>query len=110
MTTESVHSESAAAAAVLAAGIGCAAMGFVTTLAAASTTIKSWLDWGDPAGSLTGKTTLAVAVWLVSWVVLQGAWRSRAVRINSIWFFAMFLVVAGLIGTFPPFFEFFAHD
>src|SRR5918994_2040591 len=52
-------------AAIIAAGIGAAALGLFTTLAEASATVKDWLQWNDRVGPLSGKTLLAVAFWLM---------------------------------------------
>src|SRR6266704_1241965 len=55
------------AAAVIAGGVGAAALGVVTTLAEASTRVSDWLAWSDRVGPLSGKTIMAVVVWLVAW-------------------------------------------
>ena len=58
-------------AAIIAAGIGAFALGLFTTLAEASATLKDWLQWNDRVGPLSGKTLLAVAVWLAAWAILH---------------------------------------
>lgn len=70
----------AACATLLAAGIGCLTMGIMTTLAAASVPIANSLKWVGPVGPLSGKTTIAVLVWLVSWLILHFLWRKREVN------------------------------
>jgi hypothetical protein len=94
-------------AAILAAGIGAAALGLFTTLAEASTSIKDWLQWSDPVGPLSGKTTMAVIVWLLSWVVLHIALRNRAYESRRALGVALVLVALGVLGTFPTFFQLF---
>ena len=49
-----------AAAAILASGIGSLALGLSTTLAQAIAPVKEALNFYDPAGSLSGETTVAV--------------------------------------------------
>jgi acyl CoA:acetate/3-ketoacid CoA transferase alpha subunit len=65
------------AAAVIAGGIGAAALGVFTTLAEASTGVKNWLQWSDAVGPLSGKVVVALMVWLVAWAILHVALRRR---------------------------------
>jgi hypothetical protein len=95
-------------AAVLAAGIGAFALGLVTTLAEASTSFKDWLQWNDDVGPLSGKTILAVIVWLVAWAVLHLVLRTRPYETRRALIIALVLIALGVIGTFPTFFEAFA--
>ncbi|MCH0539774.1 hypothetical protein I3F58_09400 [Streptomyces sp. MUM 203J] len=99
--------EGAVSAAILAAGLGAAALGVLTTLAEASTSVKDWLAWSEPVGSLSGKTLLALAVWLVAWAVLHVALRKKAVE--TVWALVVCLVLigVGVLGTFPLFFRLF---
>ena len=104
-----VHSEGPAKAAVLAAGIGSAMLGLLTTLTAASVTVKESLNWWPPAGPLVGKTSMAVLVWLLSWGLLHRMWRQTLPSCGAkIWFVSFVLVALGFLGTFPLFFELFA--
>ena len=66
-----------ALAALVAAGVGCAALGVLTTLAELSTGLKSVLNFYDSVGPLSGKTTVAVLVWLIAWYVLARRWHAR---------------------------------
>jgi hypothetical protein len=95
-------------AAVIAAGIGAFALGLVTTLAEASTSFKDWLQWNDDVGPLSGKTILAVIVWLVAWAVLHIVLRTRPYETRRALIIALVLIALGVIGTFPTFFEAFA--
>ncbi|MBI5829222.1 MAG: hypothetical protein HZB20_06705 [Chloroflexi bacterium] len=96
------------AAAFLAGGIGCAAMGLITTASAASAGFANSLKWVGPAGPLSGKTTLAVIIFFVSWAVLHFIFRGKETNFSRITTIALVLVVIGLLGTFPPFFDLFA--
>lgn len=99
----------AAAAAFVAAGIGCAALGLFTTLAAISEGVKNLLNWWGPAGPLTGKTGMAVIVWIASWIALHLAWKNKSATIRRAFVITLLLIVVGLVGTFPTFFEMFSH-
>ncbi len=112
-TADSPHAkerpEGPAAAALLAAGIGAAALGVVTTLAEASETVKDWLGFSESVGPLSGKTIVAVVVWLVAWIVLHPLLRRRRLS-NGILIATGILVLVGVVGTFPVFFEAFASE
>jgi hypothetical protein len=95
-------------AAVIAAGVGAVALGLLTTLAEASTSVKDWLQWNDDVGPLSGKTILAVAVWLVAWAVLHIALRNKPYETGRALTIALILIGLGVIGTFPIFFQAFA--
>lgn len=101
--------EGAVSAAILAAGLGSAALGVLTTLAEASAPVKDWLAWSGPVGPLSGKTLLAVAVWLASWAVLHIALRKKAVETVRALVVCLLLIGVGVLGTFPLFFELFEH-
>lgn len=96
-----------AAAAIVASGVGSLALGLLAVLNEASGAINTALRFYGPAGPLSGKTTLAVGAWLVSWVLLHLIWRKKEVDFPRVFWVAMVLIILGLIGTFPPFFELF---
>lgn len=96
------------AAAIVAGGVGCLALGALTTLAEASTAIKDWLNWYNPVGPLSGKTTLAVIIWLVAWIGLHLAYRRTAYETRRALTIALILIAVGVLGTFPTFFQAFA--
>lgn len=96
------------AAAIIAGGIGVAALGLFTTLAEASTGFSDWLNWNDDVGPLSGKTIMAVAVWLVAWAILHVVYRNRPYETRRAFIIAMVLIALGVLGTFPTFFQAFA--
>jgi hypothetical protein len=98
------------AASIIAGGIGAAALGLFTTLAEASTDIHDWLDWDADVGPLSGKTIMAVIVWLVAWAVLHVVYRSRPYETRRAFIIAVVLIALGVLGTFPTFFQAFAPD
>lgn len=93
------------AAAILAAGIGGLALGVVTTLAEASTSIKDALNWSNPVGPLSGKTTVSVLVWLAAWAVLHIVYRRKAYETRRALIISLILIGLGIVGTFPTFFQ-----
>lgn len=95
------------AAAIIAGGIGCLALGVITTLSEASKSVSDKLKWSDAVGPLSGKTIVAVIVWLVAWIVLHLAYRRKEVESRRALTIALVLIALGVIGTFPTFFQVF---
>jgi hypothetical protein len=97
-------------AAILAAGIAILVLGVLTTLSEAFTSVADGLEWSGRVGPLSGKTIIATAAFFVSWAILAGAFRRRNPALRTVTVAAAVLVVLGLIGTFPTFFEAFAPE
>lgn len=95
-------------AAIIAAGVGALALGLFTTLAEASERAKEWFEWSMRVGPLSGKTSMAVLVWLVAWAVLYLAMRRGQYETRKALTIALVLIGLGIIGTFPTFFQAFA--
>jgi hypothetical protein len=96
-------------AALLAAGVGCAAFGLLTDVSEASAGAAKFLQWYRPSGSLSGVAGAAVLVWGVTWVILRLRWGDRQLeRAGLLTAVTAALVVAGIVMTFPPFYELFA--
>lgn len=100
----------AALAAIVAAGIGSLVLGLMTVGAEASATLKAALDLNPGVGPLSGKTTVAVVAYLLSWVVLHQAWKDRDVDFDRMIKVAFLLIALGFLFTFPPFFTLFAQE
>jgi len=94
-----------AAAAILAAGIGCAAVGILALAGDASDAIGRWLNFYNPVGTLSGVTAVAIIVWLVSWFVLDRRWATRTVALGKVNIAAFIGLATGLLLTFPPFMD-----
>jgi hypothetical protein len=90
------------AAAVLAAGIGCAAFGIITLAAEASEAFHDALIFYNPTGALSGKTTLGIIIWLVAWFVLSRRWKTETVAMGQINLASFVLLGVSLLLTFPP--------
>ncbi len=93
------------AAAVLAAGIGLAVTGIISTLAEAMAAFGKALVWSKPVGDLSGKTIIGIAVWLVCWLILGLAWKDRDVSFRPVVIVSAILLIVGLLFTFPPVFQ-----
>lgn len=87
-------------AAILASGIGGFAVGLVVTLNEAGILAAPTLY--GPAGGVSGRTTIAAAIWLLSWAVLHRLWRDREVAGGRVTAISVLLILLGLVGTFPP--------
>jgi hypothetical protein len=98
------------AAAFVAAGIGSFVLGLMTTLAEAIESLKEWLQFSDPVGPLSGKTIIGVGAFLVAWPILHVVLRGRRVSDRSVYWATGILVAAGLLMTFPSFFQRFAAE
>src|SRR5918994_1680621 len=97
-------------AAIIAGGVGALALGVVTTLAEASTSVKDWLEWSKRVGPLSGKTIVAVIVWLAAWGALHLVYRNRPLEPRRALTIALVLIALGVLGTFPEFFQLFTAD
>jgi hypothetical protein len=93
----------AGAAAVLAAGIGSLLLGVFAVAADKFAGFKSRMIFSKPTGPLSGVTTLAIAAWLLTWIVLHLRWRGRDVAVLPVVGAALVLLAAALLLTFPPF-------
>lgn len=110
MITKSVVKNGMAASALLAGGIGAFIMGLMTTLSEAIPAFGSALNWYKPAGPLSGKTTVTVVLWLIVWGALARMWKDEDVNFERISRISFVLLILGILGTFPPFFELFASE
>jgi hypothetical protein len=99
-----------AAAVMIASGLGVFTLGLMTTLAVINGSVKSFLEWfqfDQGVGALAGKSTVAVLVFFVAWLVLYLIWREKDVVLKTSFYIGLGLGILGVIGTFPPFFEMF---
>lgn len=97
-------------AAIIAAGVGAAALGLFTTLAEASERLKDFLTWSEAVGPLSGKAGMAIIIWLVSWALLHLALRNKPRETRTALIIGLVLIGLGVLGTFPTFFEAFATE
>jgi cytochrome c biogenesis factor len=105
-----------AAAALLAAAIGMLTLALVNQLTAMSDPFNAWVHsvgklWMPGAqgiGPYSGKETLSLVAWLVSWAILHPVLRTRELPLSRC--LVVFLVMVAVATTFiwPPVFEHFA--
>ena len=107
MNQQSEANNGPVAAAMLAAGIGSFVLGLMICLAQGSKAISGILNFYNPVGPLSGKTIVAIVVWLVAWVVLSSKWKDKSADFGKMYKVTLILVGLGLLGSFPLFFELF---
>jgi hypothetical protein len=94
------------AAAILAAGIGSAAMGIAALAGDASERLGKALNFYDPVGTLSGVTTVSIVIWLAAWFILSRLWATKSVALGRINQVAFALLLVGFLLTFPPVMDF----
>ncbi|WP_420481991.1 hypothetical protein [Burkholderia thailandensis] len=94
-----------AAAAILSAGIGCFAIGLFALAGDASKAIAHFFTFYTPTGPLSGVTTSAIVVWLLSWFVLSRLWGTKSVALGRITLISFVLLALSVMLTFPPFMD-----
>jgi hypothetical protein len=93
------------AAAVIAAGIGCATLGLLVVAAAASPQVSQLLNFYSPTGPLSGKAIVSTVVYLVAWPNLHYRLRDKQVDLYKAFMVTILLVALGVVGTFPPVYQ-----
>ena len=93
----------AGAAALLSAGIGCFTLAALAFAADKSAALKLQLIFYRPTGPLSGVTSVALAIWIILWLVLDGRWKNRSIALGRITQISISLLVLALLLTFPPF-------
>jgi len=91
------------AAAVFACGLGCFLLGVLAVAADGSKSLAAALNFCNPAGPLSGVTTVAIALWLACWAILAARWKNRSIAFGRVSAFAFACLALGLLLTFPPF-------
>lgn len=90
------------AAAILAAGVGCAALGVFALLGDAIPRIATFFIFYSPVGPLSGVTLCALLVWLATWWTLARLWGEKNVAVGRVIGIAFALLALGFALTFPP--------
>ncbi len=102
------------AAVFVASGIASLVLGLFVTLNEASADISNFLKFdasfgiGQGVGPLSGKVTLGVLAFAISWLVLHLMWRGKEVAFGKAFLASLILVGLGFALTFPPIFKLFA--
>ena len=92
-----------AGAAILAAGIGCFALGVLAVAGDGSKALARLLTFYTPTGPLSGVSTVAILIWLLTWIILAWLWGKKTVAMAKVNTAAFVLLGIGLLLTFPPF-------
>ncbi len=95
-----------AAAAILSAAVGCFTLSVFAVIADASRSVAAFFTFYRPTGPLSGVTTAALLLWLVTWFVLSLRWKDKTVAITKVTATAFILLALGILLTFPPFADF----
>ena len=105
MSQDRVETNSPGAAAILSAGIGCAAVGILALAGDASDAIGRMLNFYNPVGTFSGVTTISIIIWLVAWFLLGRLWASKTVAMGRVTLVSFALLLVGFLLTFPPFMD-----
>ncbi len=100
----------AVGAAFIGSGIGTLVLGVVDLLTAmkAGAGLKSALNFLGPVGPLSGKTSVSVVAFVVSWLILNYVFKNKAVKLTTSFIITIVLLVIGLLMMFPPIIGLFA--
>ena len=98
--TSAAGANGAALAAFLGAGIGAFAVGVMVILNESGLFAAPALY--APAGGVSGRTTIAVLIWVIAWAVLHSRWKDRQVESRRVHLVTMLLIGLGVLLTFPP--------
>ena len=90
------------AAAILAAAIGNLALAVLACAGDKLAAVKSLLIFYKPTGQLSGVTSVAILIWLITWGILEWRWRNRTVAVGRITTISLALLGLSLLLTFPP--------
>lgn len=103
LRTETAVRTGAAGAAILAASLGCFALAVIADIGDASKAAARLLTFWKPTGPLSGVSTLAIAIWLVAWLILHRSWRERDCAFRKVTVASSILLLVAFLLTFPPF-------
>lgn len=93
------------AAALLAGGIGIAAIGVTTTLAEVSPAVARAFTWSAAVGPLSGKIGVGLIIYFLAWLVAHFSLRGKNVNFSTYATVSFVLLIVGVLLTFPPVFE-----
>jgi hypothetical protein len=94
------------AAAILSAGVGAFALAVLASAGDKSAHIATGLIFYKPTGPLSGVTTAAILIWLLSWGILEWRWRNKTVPAKRVSAAALILLGLSFLLTFPPIADF----
>jgi hypothetical protein len=97
-------------AAFLGVGLGSFLFGLIVLIAEskAGAGFSAALNIVKPVGALSGKTTLGVIAFVLSWIGFRFVFKNRAIKLSTVFTISIVLLVLGFLMSFPPVFELFA--
>ena len=106
-----------ACAAVLAAALGVLALALVQVVSEVSASFKgamqtlgnSWMPGAAGIGPYSGKETVALLVWLLSWALLHAIWARKELSVGRLGTLALVLIGVATTLVWPPVTEWFVH-
>ena len=98
--TREAGANGAAVAAFLAAGIGAFAVGVMAILNESGLFEAPALY--EPAGGVSGRTTIAVVIWVIAWAVLHSRWRDRQVESRRVHLATLLFDRPGRVANLSP--------
>jgi hypothetical protein len=99
------------AAAFVAAGVGCFALGLIVVLNTANIITNATLDFaknygiGSGVGPLSGKVIFSTIAFLATWGVLGFVWRGKEINFGRAFAVALIFLAVGFAFTFPPIYD-----
>jgi hypothetical protein len=87
------------AAAIMASAVGAVALGTLVLLNELELFTSPILF--EPAGGLSGRSTLAVVVWLLAWVGLNRMWRGKYLDFGQVLRVSLILIGLSLLALLP---------
>lgn len=102
MTEPQIPANGPVAASVLSCGLGCFILGVLAVVADGSKSLAAALNFYSPSGPLSGVTTVAIALWLITWAVLAARWKKKTLAFGKVTAVAFVFLGLGLLLTFPP--------
>jgi hypothetical protein len=91
-----------AAAAAIGAGIAVSSLGVLFTVSHSRSDLSEWLQFKNDVGAVSGLSTMAVIIWLFSWVLLTVVLWDRSIPFPVIAGITLALLALGLVLTTPP--------
>ncbi|MEW5746318.1 MAG: hypothetical protein AB1805_12875 [Nitrospirota bacterium] len=105
---KAVDTDGVLAAALLASGIGSAALGISSIVVAAVAPLKQMMTLYDRTSLLGGKALLSLALWAISWAVLHFRWQYKQKDFWKIFRVTIVLDLLGLAASLQPISDAFA--
>jgi hypothetical protein len=90
------------AASMLAAAIGSFVLAAISFAGDKSVPIKNSLNFYKPTGPLSGVTTVAILIWVLTWGLLEWRWGKRSIAMSRVNTVSLTLLILSILLTFPP--------